>query len=101
MNIKKVLSIIDTLREGWYDPPSNYYQKKEEFQYRSYAHSAMDELKFYLMEHENENPITAIEEFRHKMDDFSCEAKNENISIMFSVYYDVSTDVLDALLSVK
>lgn len=102
MNMWKVLSIIDSLREGWYDPPISYYDKKRtDFEYQSYKNSAMNEIKMYLMEHEKENPISAIESFRDQMNSFACKTKNGNSNFMFSIYYDVATDVLDVLLGMK
>lgn len=98
MNMVYVLSVIDSLRAGWYDAPSSYNRKKINFMQQSYRRSAMDEIKFYLMEHKNEDPIQVIENFCNMMDKFSCNAKNKNISFMFSVYYDVANDVLDVLL---
>lgn len=102
VNMKYVLSVINDLRDEWYKPPSSYYHRKRaEFEHQSYARSAMDEIRFYLMEHENENPITAVENFRHMVNDFSCETKNVEAKIMFSVYYDVASDVLDVLLGMQ
>lgn len=98
MNTKYALSVIDTLREGWYNPPSEYYRKKADFIYQSYKRTAMDEIKFYLMEHQDEDPIEALDGFRNLMICFSCKQRNDN---MFSVYYDVATDVLDALLGMR
>lgn len=102
VSMKYVLSVINDLRDEWYKPPSGYYyRKREEFVHQSYARSAMDEIRFYLMEHENENPITAVENFRHMVDSFACGTKNIEAKIMFSVYYDVASDVLDVLLGMQ
>lgn len=100
MDMTSALSVVDTLREGWYDPPTNYYQKSGMFEYESYKCSGMDEIRQYLIEHLNEDPIKMVEEFRHIVDDFSCRS-NPAANFMFSVYYDVATDVLDVLLSMK
>lgn len=102
VNMKYVLSVINDLRGEWCKPLSSYYHRKRiEFEQQSYARSAMDEICFYLMEHENENPITAVENFRRMVDCFACETKNENSKFMFSVYYDVVSDVLDVLLGMQ
>lgn len=102
VNMKYVLSVINDLRDEWYKPPSSYYRRKRiEFEHQSYARSAMDEIRFYLMEHENENPITAVENFRYMVDCFACETKNGGANFMFSVYYDVASDVLDVLLGMQ
>lgn len=97
-----ILSVINELRDEWYKPPTSYYRrKKADFECQSYKRSAMDEIKFYLMEHENEDPVSTLEEFRYMMDCFACETKNGGANFMFSIYYDVATDVLDVLLGMK
>lgn len=101
MTANQALSAIDSLRKGWYHPPTRYYIKKGEFEYESYKCSGIDEIKLYLMRHKGEDPIMTVERFRHMMDDFACEAKTSSANFMFSVYYDVATDVLDVLLNIK
>lgn len=101
MTTRRALSIIDSLREGWYGPPILYFQKKIEFEYKSYKHSALEEIKRYLIKHNKEDPIKMLEEFRYQMDCFACETKNPTANFMFSVYYDVATDVLDTLLGMS
>lgn len=102
VSMKYVLSVINDLRDEWYKPPSGYYHRKRaDFEYQSYARSAMDEIRFYLMEHENENPITAVENFRYMVDGFACKTKNGGANFMFSVYYDIASDVLDVLLGMQ
>lgn len=98
-NMKQVLSIIDKARDDWYNPPTNYYKKnKADFEYQSYKRSAIDEIKFYLMEHQDQNPVDAIEDFRHMIDHFACNAHSGSANFMFSIYYDVATDVLDVIV---
>lgn len=98
MNIIKTLSIIDKLEKECYKPPETYAQKRSIFIYQSYKRSAIEEIKKYLKEHKKENPITALEEFRCKMDYYACKTENGNANFMFSVYYDIATDVLDTLI---
>lgn len=101
MNVKSVLSVIDTLRDGWYDPPHTYKIKKIDFMLKSYSRSAMEEIKLYLMGNDQKDPISVIEDFRYLVDDFACNTENADANFMFSVYYDVATDVLDTLLTMK
>lgn len=102
METRYILMLIDEMIEEWYKPPTVYYnRKKEDFQYQSYKRSAMEELKIYLITHSNEDPFDTIRDFRYQMDCFACEAKSGNANFMFSIYYDVATDVLDVLLSMK
>lgn len=98
MKVERALSVIDSLREGWYGPPMFYFQKKIEFEYKSYQYSALEEIKRHLIRHNKEDPIKMIEDFRCQMDCFALEAKNPTENFMFSTYYDVATDVLDILL---
>lgn len=100
MKAGQALSVIDTLQKGWYSHPHNYYIKRGEFEYESYKYSGIDEIKLYLMKHKGEDPIQAVENFRYMMDEFACKATTSSANFMFSVYYDVATDVLDVLLSV-
>lgn len=104
MTMKEALFIIDSMRSEWYDEPATYYQKRDLFSQQSYAKSAMDEIIMYLIQHENENPIDALDDFRRMMNEFCRNAKNEfevNRCYIFSVYHDVATDVLDVLLGAK
>lgn len=97
MTTKQALQAIDSLRQGWYDPPT-YYQNNIRFVQRSYTHSAILEIDRYLRNHMNKNPIDAVEDFRGMVGDFACQAKDEMVAFMFSIYYDVATDVLDILI---
>lgn len=92
------LSVIDTLRKGWYNPPYSYRIRKSIFASKSYSSAGLREIELYLTEHESEDPIIALENFRHMMDDFSSRAKSDSAKFMFSTYYDVAGDVLDVLL---
>lgn len=93
------LGVIDTLRSGWYTTPSSYYCNRSVFEQQSYRHSAIIEIKQYLIDHKDQNPTDAVQDFRDMMDLASCESKvGTTKNFMFSVYYDVATDVLDVLL---
>ena len=97
--IEYVLAVIDNLKEKDYQAPISYYRlKKASFEYRSYCRSGIEELKDYLRKHPDQNPIDVIEEFRYQMDIFACKTKNGGANFMFSVYYDVATNILDELL---
>ena len=45
------------------------------------------------------DPIYFMERYREKMDSFACLAKTEKTNLIFSVAYDLATDVLDELIS--
>ena len=95
-----ILFMLDQHRDRWYKSPESYYDKKKvNFEYQSYKRSAIDEIKIWLLDHRDQNPIDAVEDFRHQVDIFACETKNGGANFMFSIYYDVATDVLDMLIS--
>lgn len=98
MTVKHVLLIISKYRDDWYKPPTSYKQKRVDFEYQSFKRSACEELILYLSSHSDQNPISAIEDFRHMMDDFACRSKTSSANFMFSVYYDVATDLLDVMI---
>lgn len=99
MTTKNALSAIDTLRLGWYDPPT-LYRSNTLFKYQSFRASGLNEIIKYLKERMDKNPISSIEEFRNMMGDFACGG-SDSANFMFSVYYDTATDVLDMLLNIK
>lgn len=68
------------------------------FEYRAYRWAGLEEVKKFIMEHEDLGAITAVELFRAQMDDFACRTRSANAHFMFSVYYDTATDVLDTLI---
>lgn len=101
MTTNQAVSIVDSLGRGWYYPPKTHKKKMVNFIHQSYSSSAIEEIKIYLKWHMDQNPIDVIEDFRYMVDNFACETKNPEANFMFSVYYDVATDVLDTLLTMK
>lgn len=85
-----------------YDYPTVWYMLvRRDLEMDSYMRWAIREVLNYVVQHP-ELPVTeAVEEFRFKMDHFACSAKKSLQSFVFSVAYDVSTDVLDNLLGGK
>lgn len=94
-----IFIIIDEMTKEYYSPPTTYNIRSDIFMYRSYSHWAIKELREYLISRIDEDPICVVEEFRYKMDFYSCHTKNKNSDIMFSIGYDVATDILDVLLN--
>lgn len=105
-DIQHALSVIQEVKQKWYESPVKYYNcnsalKKVDFEYQSYKRSGINEIILYLLDHTDQKPIDAVEDFRYLMDKFACETKNGGANFMFSIYYDVATDILDVLLSMK
>lgn len=99
MNVERALFVINEIEKGWHVIPKTYYKNKTEFIFQSYSRSALNEIKLYLMEHKNKDPISLVEDFRYLVDCFACITKNADVNFMFSTYYDMATYVLDILLS--
>lgn len=100
MRSEKVLSVIHTLRRGWYVPNVSLF-KMDEFQRASYRMSALEELEDYFRSNLRapfrEDPWEILENFRKQCENASCENKTEDYKFMFTIYYDVVTDVMDQL----
>lgn len=69
------------------------------FEQRSYQKWAVDEIIRSIERSKSVPPITVIEDFIYKMDDFSRSSRKR--SMMFSVAHDVAADILDLLLAMK
>lgn len=100
MKTKKALSLIEKARFDYYsEKPLEFYKtKRVDFVFNSYRRSAVNEIKFYLIDHDDVHPITALEDFIHMCDTFACKTTNSDANFMFSVYCDVATDMLDILI---
>lgn len=99
MTSNKALIIIDSHIRRYYLKPVKTYGM-DRFQYREadYKNWAATEIRKYINEHRKSEPINAVEDFRYMMDHLACAAKDAKRSYMFSVGYDVATDILDVLL---
>lgn len=101
MRYDYVHSVIDSLQRGWYGLP-NKWRSKEVFQQASYRYTALCEIRGYLDMAERsspfrENPIEYLERFRKMCDDVSCGNYGDDMKMMFGVFYDVATEILDVL----
>ncbi len=98
MSVEDAIIIINGIQNKWYKRPTNYYKPNLNFKFQSYKHSAVNEIKSYLSKHKDQNAINVLEEFRNWVDTFACCTKDGETNFMFSIYYDVATDLLDELL---
>lgn len=98
MKLKKALKIIDRMRKESYQSPKTYWMDSTKFAYRSYQKWALDEIRLYLLIRSDQNPIERIEDFRYQMDVAATRATTDSCNFMFSIAYDVASDVLDVLL---
>lgn len=104
MSRKYILAQLRNMRAKYYKVPT-YNPKSQRqkilFQYDSLQRSAMNEIIDYLTEIPWDDVIENLEDFRSKMDDQACKAKTSESSYLYSVYYDVATNVLDEVLFLK
>ena len=70
---------------------------KKNFQQLSYSKWAANEVLSYVLKRQNVRPLFAVEEFSAIMDKHACE--NSKTGYIFSVAYDISTDILDMLIA--
>lgn len=98
MKFKKVLKIIDRMQKELYRSPESYRINSAQFMFQSYKKWALNELLLYLLIRRDENPIERVEEFRYQMDVAATSATTDDRNFMFSVAYDVASDILDILL---
>lgn len=86
----------------FYEYPSAWYMMaKRDLEMDSYVKWAAREVRDYVVKHP-EKPVTeAVEDFRIKMDQFSCSSKKSLQSFIFSVAYDTTTEILDMLIGGK
>lgn len=73
-------------------------KNKALFAQESYTRWAMKEIDDYLAQN-NGGSIEILEEFRKNMDYFACNARTDHAKLMFSVAYDVATNLLDMEIS--
>lgn len=93
MTLEKALSILDTLKKGWYSRPTNYMAKNSFIQ-QSYSRSAILEIERYILKHKDQDPSYALDDFRKMVDDLACKTGSH----IYSIYYDTATDILDTFI---
>lgn len=94
-----IFFLLDEMEREDYTPPSSYYMRDDVFMYQSHRHWAIKEIKLYFEERIDQDPLYLIENFRRMVDYYSCKTKVKELDIMYSVAYDVATDVLDVLIN--
>lgn len=93
MNRNHILEVIHAYISKYkmYKVPG-WNKKKIFFKQESYARWAVKEcLRLTLY---SDDPLTAIEEFASMCDDNACCCRNGDMRYVFSVAYDVATDIL-------
>lgn len=99
MMMNKALKLIGYHNRKYYKRPfKEYGMDKDLYKEREYKYQAANDILNYLNNHRDWEPLNAIEEFRYTMDTLATATKSSKKNYMFSVAYDVATDILDMLL---
>ena len=93
MNNDYILSAIREYADEWLKEP-RWHLPKGHFEQRSYQKWAVNEVIKYIRESETVSPIEAVEKFVYKMN-----ALSRKKNVIFSIAYDVATDILDFLIA--
>lgn len=96
MNNDYILSAIREYADEYLKEPA-WRLPKDWFKHISYSRWAVEEILKSIENSKITSPITVVENFIRKMDDFSCS--NQETSIIFSVAHDLAVDILDVLIA--
>lgn len=106
--LSELVPILKELKDPFmpFDPEHIYFcSNQTQFMLYAYRNWAIDDL-IERVEEEIDlpfksyfGPINFIEKYRERMDDFACKAKTEEANLLFSIAYDLGTEVLDILIS--
>lgn len=75
------------------------HRKESYFIQYCYSQWAVDEIIKSIQKNGSKPPITVVEDFVRKMDEYSCV--NPNTSLIFSIAKDSAMDILDLLIVMR
>lgn len=96
-NRNYILSAIREYADELIEPQCLF--PRDLFAQRSYQQWAVDEILKSIKESKSIPTITVLEDFIRKMDDFSCRGGEGGL--IFSVAYDVATEILNIVITMK
>lgn len=94
---EKTAEIFERLSKEYTLPKADIKTNLALFEVQGIDYAVFRLLRMEVEEHEYQNAIDVVENFRKEMDDFACNAKTGAANLIFSASYDVATYVLDAL----
>lgn len=105
MRYEYIFSALENMDRVLRSMPTNMI-KIEELRRHSYRLSALAEIEMMLDIDERKqmfraNGISCLEDLRKLFDKKSCEDGSEDKKLMFTVYYETVTDVLDTIYSME
>lgn len=92
---KMAISVVKNYIERLECIPVHYWRSSE-FAQKCYSIMAANDILELLSQDEDEPPLGIIEEYREKMDEYSCV--NSTSSFIFSVSHDTAEDIVDELI---
>lgn len=97
MNRNYILSAIRECADGVME--SQYPFPRDLFAQRSYQKWAVDEIIKSIEESKSIPPITVLDDFIRKMNDFACRGGEGGF--IFSVAYDIAIEILNIVITMK
>ena len=102
MTCEEAIKIVDRLYIDYfkrnYEKPQSFKMK---FKYFSYSRWSLNEIKRWLIESENEDPLEVLYCFSDIMLDYACLSKNGDSNFIFSTACDTAKFVIDELILEK
>lgn len=95
LQTKTAINMIHYCLEHW--SKSKPYQQERNLEQESYSRWAINEILTLLENSDNTPPLIVIEQFRDKMDRYSCI--NPRTSYVFSCAKDIAEWIIDLLIS--
>lgn len=92
---KTAISVVEQYIERLASMPVHHWRSSE-FAQKCYSIMAANDILELLKSHEDEPPLGVIEEYRDKMNEYSCI--NSIGSFIFSVGHDTAEDIVNELL---
>lgn len=100
MTANAAIIVIDKCLRRSYRKPLRCQEKNNAvYLQKLYGNWAVGEIRDYINNHRDWDPLMAVEEFRYAMDTLATSSKKSKNHFMFSVAYDVASHILDELIT--
>ena len=100
MSKEKIECVFEKLsKEEYTIPEADTLTERSLFEIQAINYAVFHLLWSEIANHDYENAIQVVEDFKKEMDDFACIAKTGTSNLIFSAAYDVANYVLDSLLA--
>lgn len=98
MRVIDVVKKIDEIYVDFFKRKHDKYPTKHiNFEYRSYSRWSLNEIREYLLQNRDANPLELLDSFLYIMTDYACRSKGTG-NFIFSVACDITQFVIDEIL---